>query len=407
MSVYSGPTLATSNLVFAIDAANQKSYSPNVFRFPTDLYSWATTGNQVTLSRDTIASPVGSTPLKMVVTGNDPYIPTYNSSTWNLSRALDGETWTISVYVKATQATTGQFFIFGADSTGVSLIGGQWVYIAATTFNITTSWTRVSYTVTLTNNANLPSNPVAFIQARLDGPDTGGAGINIWWDGLQLERSSSATPFNSRQNANANSVIDLTSNLNNGSFANTYKFTANSSGGFVFDGLAATNSYINIPYNSTTMDFSKAQTICMWLKPHTGSNTARRNPYNQAYGGPGTITYEINKTFTYYFGTNGENALPYTERNSIFTVEPNEIAMISITRDQTANTFAWFKNGQLIGSTHASYPSVANGTSPIRIGSGYAGYFLGEIYECKVYNRALSAQEIKQYFNAYRGRYGL
>jgi len=161
----------------------------NEFQYSTDIFTWcgAAGHNSVTMSRDTISSPVGNTPLKMAVTGNDPHIGTYNSSTWNIAPAANGQTWVVSVYVKADVATTGQIFIFGANSSGTGFVNGAWLTITSTTFNITTEWTRVSHYVTM-NDAS-----IAYIHTRLDGPDSGGTGQTIWWDGLQVEKAPSGT----------------------------------------------------------------------------------------------------------------------------------------------------------------------------------------------------------------------
>jgi hypothetical protein len=198
---------------------------------------------------------------------------------------------------------------------------------------------------------------------------------------------------------------DLSGNGNNGTLVNGVGYNSGNLGSLSFDGV---NDYVNIPFNASTMNFSLAQTICMWLRPATGSNTGRRNPYNQAYGGPGTLTYETNGGINYYFGTNGGNSTPYVGRGSGFTVAANETAFISVTRDQATNVCNWYKNGVLITTADSGgYASTANGTSPILIGDGYAGKFLGNIFDCKVYNRALTAQEIQQNFNATRSRYSV
>lgn len=175
------------------------------------------------------------------------------------------------------------------------------------------------------------------------------------------------------------------------------------SGGFYFDGV---DDYLRVDYTPSTMDFSLAQTICMWIKPDVGSNTARRNPYNQAYGGSGTLTYELNSSITYFFGTSGVNGNPYVGRSSGFTVNEEELAFISVTRDQNTDTVNWYKNGVLQSTaTAGGYASTNNGTEPILIGDGYVSPFLGNIYDCKVYNRALTADEIKQNYNATKGRF--
>jgi hypothetical protein len=194
VSDIAGDTLTTSTahgLSQGMAVYPQKTVdSPNTFTAPLDMFAWSgTAANAATLSRDTTTSlsPVGGIPLKMAVTGTDPHTGTSNSATWNVAAAANGQTWTFSVYVKASVATTGQLFIFGANSAGsYSAINN----FGAGSVNITTEWTRVSHSFTF-SNAN-----VAFIQVRMDGPETGGAGINIWWDGAQLEQASAPSVFN-------------------------------------------------------------------------------------------------------------------------------------------------------------------------------------------------------------------
>jgi len=170
---------------------------------------------------------------------------------------------------------------------------------------------------------------------------------------------------------------------------------------------SSNSTYASIPYTSSLADFSYGQTICAWIKPLSGAPVARRNFYNQAYGGPGTITHEGDYTFNYFFGTAGSNTSPYSYRNSSFKVLPNELAFVCITRDQVLNKIGWYKNGVRVVDTTSTYTTTANGTSPIIIGWGYTNYFAGDIYNCMVYDRGLSQAEIAQNYNALRKRFGV
>ena len=187
-TVNNGPQIVRSGLVLDLDASYMRSYSPNVAPYPTDIFAWcgAAATNSCTLSRDTtMTRQYGSIPLKMTVTGTDAYFQSYGSSIWNLAPALNGQTWTVSVYAKASVASTfGQIFVFPANSSGNTL-----ATFGNTLFTVTSSWQRFSFTYTITGEAT-----TAFIQIRLDGSNT--AGEIIWWDGLQVERSSAATTFN-------------------------------------------------------------------------------------------------------------------------------------------------------------------------------------------------------------------
>ena len=156
--------------------------STNLIPTPLDIYSWngSAGANGATLSRDktTGLSPAGGVPMLMAVTAADPYTASYGSVQWNLGTAASGQTWVASAYVKASVSTQAGFFIFGSSS------GGAIIDYAESLYSVTTSWALISYTYTFTNAS------VTNIQLRMDGPNSGGAGVNIWWDQLQLYRLS-------------------------------------------------------------------------------------------------------------------------------------------------------------------------------------------------------------------------
>ncbi|QVL52883.1 MAG: hypothetical protein KFB97_16250 [Cyanobium sp. M30B3] len=153
---------------------------------------FGTVANAAITSRDTgtAASPVGGVPLRMTVTGNDPYLETYNGSQWNIAEAIQGDTWTVSVYAKADRPTSGQLFIFEVDESGRN------TKAPAKTIQLSTDWQRQSFTYTLTD----PST--RYIQVRLDGPQDDGSGTEIWWDGLQVEKGDQASPFTTSPDTN-------------------------------------------------------------------------------------------------------------------------------------------------------------------------------------------------------------
>ncbi len=209
--------------------------------------------------------------------------------------------------------------------------------------------------------------------------------------------SGKVLPFVAGTRSNTQAVVDLTGQ----NVITAQSLTYASDNTFSFNG---TSNNLTVPFNSSLFTFNSEQTILMWMKNQSPSS-ARRNPYNQAYAGAGTITHENDAGFNYYYGTGGGDNSPYTSHYSPFSVTVGETAMIAITRN-TSQT-AWYKNGAL-GSTQSNpYGTVVTGTNSITIGAGYAGYFGGSIYALQLYNRALSPSEVQQNFNALRGRFGL
>lgn len=209
--------------------------------------------------------------------------------------------------------------------------------------------------------------------------------------------SNDIAPFVNGTRSNTQSLLDLTGQ----NVITAQSLTYASDNTFSFNG---TSNNLTVPFNSSLFTFNSEQTILMWMKNQSPSS-ARRNPYNQAYAGAGTITHENDAGFNYYYGTGGGDNSPYTSHYSPFSVTVGETAMIAITRN-TSQT-AWYKNGALGNTQSNPYGTVVTGSNNITIGAGYAGYFGGSIYALQLYNRALSPSEVQQNFNALRGRFGL
>lgn len=264
---------------------------------------------------------------------------------------------------------------------------------------LSTDWQRFTFQnltpagPTAAWTANTPNDNRAMLATFT----TYGSGRNPVLRNIQLELGSFASPFVNDTRSNTQAVLDLTNN--NTVTATSLTYASNNT--FSFNG----SNYLTVPFNSSLFTFNNEQTILIWMK-NEASVAARRNPYNQAYGGAGTITHESNTNFNYFYGTSGVNNTPYTSHTSPFSVTLNETAQIAITRNVSQT--AWYKNGTL-GNTRANPygGTVVTGTSPILIGTGYTTGVIGGLYTVQIYNRALSAQEVKQNFNATRSRYGI
>lgn len=398
MSVSYNPKTTSDGIIVSLDAANPKSFSPNVFPYPTDIYSWinSPTGLRCNLSRDTISSPVGNTPLRMDITGEDPYTNTYGSVPWSIAPAVDGQSWTLSIWVKASVDTTSAMIIFGAQSTSVwTNTGGD---IVGPTFNVYTYWTRVSCSITFANAG------ITYVQVRLDGTNASGTGITIWWDGLQLERAGAVTTFNPRPNPNGTQWVDyVTANTNT-----IYNYPTISPQYITFDGVDDYCQMASTAYPTTVDDpFSMELMLnipssATWADTYIGAIFTR-----DAYSG----MIGIGRTTT-------NNQIIFYVRGE--TLAPTTSPLATISRDtwhhvvgvRVNNTCYLYVNGVLI-SSDASATTGTLTTAVWYIGSiqAFAGNvgnrFAGSISMARVYSRALSASEVAQNFNALRRRFGI
>ena len=413
MGITYNPRTVTDGLVLALDAGNTKSFSPNVFPRGTDIYGWYvdTRGNanalRSTISRDTISSPVGNTPLKMQVTGNDPYLDSYNSTIWNLAAASSGDTWTVSFYVKASQNTTGEILLFESNGT-------TYYSVPNTTYNITTSWQRVSFTTTF-SNAN-----TTVIQLRLDGPNSGGSGTTVWWDGLQLERGSTASEFTKNYTLDSSlnyRTLDLTRNGNNGTLTNMDGGNLNTSNGgsLTFDG---TNDYISAGALSGSFT---SFTVIVWFYPTSVTSYENSIDCNYSYNGTtGNIgpRLEMNNSGRLgwiYSNITNSNDSYYNHVVVSSGLAANTWHCAAITYNGGTSTSTTYYNGNASGlsrSTIGSPTGFVGVMNNVTIGKGFhlggsERIFTGRVSNVSIYNKTLSAAEVKQNFNALRGRYGI
>ena len=382
-TVNNGPQIVRNGLILDLDAGYMRSYSPNVMPNPTDIFAWCGTSNlnSCTISRDaSMTRQYGSIPLKMTVTGTDSHIASYDNSTWNLAPAANGQTWTVSVYAKASVASTfGQIFIFSANSSGNVLAFGE------NTIALTDSWQRFSCTYTITGQAT-----TAFIQMRLDGSNT--AGQIIWWDGLQVERASAATNFNPYYFGNT-VWKDVSGNNRTATLTNGPLFNSSNGGNIIFDGV---DDYVITPSGGSYSEYT-FMFFCKWI-----SDTANGS---RIFGSDGFGTYTIFTPSNVGFHYN-QAAGSSTVLSSGVNVGLGTWCHVAVTVSTLSSLARIYINGVLTNAT-STIPYV-NLSGNFYIGAQYTNLLANcNIAAFQLYNRVLSATEISQNFQADKTRFGL
>jgi hypothetical protein len=355
-----------------------------------DIFAWHSLTNNPSnciVSRDTtLTSPAGGVPLKMVTIRNDSSITTYNNPVYNLAPTRIGDTWTASVWARADKVTTGQIFIFGSNNSGSSFLEAP-----ANTFTITTEWQRFSFTHTMVNSGTL------YVQTRLDGTETF-ADATIWWDGYQLEKSSTMSAFTTRKST---TLYDLSSNNYNATIVNNPSYVPENGGVLGLDGV---KDYVTFPSAikptiSTLTGFS----IGMWVFQTLTQVGAFWNYFyisggleigtygtnagtfgmkdNAAVGGPSVNTGNISLGWNYIvFGTNSSQ-IPFLYHYNATT-------------------------GSLV-TAGAFTPATYTIDKLFQGFNGYTSYYGAKIGAIQIYNRALSTAEVEQNFNAMRRKYSV
>jgi hypothetical protein len=182
---------------------------------------------------------------------------------------------------------------------------------------------------------------------------------------------------------------DLSQNGNNGTLVNGPTFNSANGGSLVFDGV---NDYATILISSPS---SFSVSIFFKISSFTSNDMRLFGPYtgltNQLATGFNSSTFRVWDGGTW--------------RNTNVVCSTNTVYNITIT--YTTLAYNYYLNGSFMGSSVSSAIIFANVGISNSANLTYGSYFNGNIYSFSIYNRALSAAEIAQNYNALRGRYGL
>jgi hypothetical protein len=191
---------------------------------------------------------------------------------------------------------------------------------------------------------------------------------------------------------------DLSGNSRNGTLTGGPTYTSADGGSIVFDG---TNDFVQCSGSIT----ATAATFVSWI---------RRNGTQDAYDG---ILYSRSATATgiSFFGTT--NKISYTWNDAVntwswdsgLTIPDLTWCMIAVSVTSTAATAYLCQSSGITSATNTVNHTSAT-LDDIKIGQDdltASRFFTGNIATAMIYDRALSAGEITQNFNALRGRYGL
>lgn len=251
-------------------------------------------------------------------------------------------------------------------------------------------WQRVSITLNCTNTS------MTFYLISYGGDSTGRADCSTWDVTMpQVESGSFATGFVDGTRSNTQAIYDLTGR--NTITASSLTYATN--GTFSFNG---SSDLIIFPENS---DFNtQTPTVEVWIK-------------TDAAGQYGFWFEKGNVNTQYSLFLEGGNIVwrQTTNVGSLYATASSYIGTsiwTQVVGTYTAGDRRIYVNGVQVASDSLSYtiPTNTNGCS-IGVYGGYNGgrgyYYNGSIGSVKVYNRALSASEVLQNFNAQRRMYGV
>lgn len=145
--------------------------------------------------------------------------------------------------------------------------------------------------------------------------------------------------------------------------------------------LEGTDDSILTP-SSTYLDLTNDLTLSIWFKPHTAG--ARRDLIYKTYGGEFEITYETNGICRFYWGTSGDDAVPYQGVSGSTVLTLNEWNHVLVSRKLGAG--GWVRlwvNGNRDASEIPDFSSATVSVVQASIGAGRLSNIDGEISEAR------------------------
>jgi len=446
MGINYNPSIVIDGLILCVDAANSRSYAGTGITW-TDISGNNKSGTGVSTTYSSLNSG-------KFIFGTDAYfsMPLVTSTITNV---------TMCCWVNiTTKSLKGPFMVNGSftgyaigvgsgsyDTAGNELIalfpGNRWI---GTSVSLGLGWKHVAITL---DSSSLPRiylngqlvNSYAGINPRVPttatylGREVGGesSGVTRAFNGevgmaqmynrqlsdaeILQNYNAGRKKYNPEQNTvnsnltlsldagNINSYsgtgsswIDLSGSSANGNLTNGPTFTGTNGGEISFDG---SNDVVVVGSLGT---FYSQGTISFWMNSSDVSANIR-NPFSTNYDGFNTnvLRFETGETsglLKVWIGSGGLAGLGFS------TISSNTWYNVTVIWNQSTNTFSGYLNGSL-NVTNSSWTLWPTSFVNVGIGSGYNRFFQGKISQVSIYNRALSAQEILQNYNALRGRFNL
>ena len=404
MSIRNAPSIVTNVLVAGYDMSNgSKSFigapTTNLAEFPATGYNWINSGSATYTNDDTTEALPDipnlsqfTTPLK-VVSCQTTVASTQGQECGYAFTSVSGSTqYTMSLWFKKNRDDMASYGPYVRQAVNNDW-HGTFDYNGETNNALwpTNKWIRIKSTFTTS------SNETGVYLSNYIGQYVGD---KVCYCGGQLEQKSFASPLAQGTRSTSNNIFSIT-----GDKAYSSNLTYNSDGTFSFNGA---DGYVNLGASNTYLPMPQF-TLESWHKSSglgSGMNTGAL--WGITYGIVANIYSDGNVTFNTYnsdtssnysvVSTSGANLFNNAWRHVVYVVGPSTsyIYVDGVLNASASNSGSW--SGTNVWSSMAAL--VGNDPNNIYY------YFNGQIPIARIYNRALTASEVAQNFNAHRGRFG-
>lgn len=194
---------------------------------------------------------------------------------------------------------------------------------------------------------------------------------------------------------------DLSGNGSNGTLTNGPTFSSANQGSIVFDGV---DDFVDCP-RITSFTNASQLSMCAWMKRSLSNSLVI---VGQIASPTDDVAFELwLDNYAYFEVGNGANSYGYVLNTS---TSWQFLSMVfEGTQTGNSNRLKGYINGVqqtlLFNDTIPSSTGTVNNT--LSIGKYLTNYAIGNVASVQIYNRALTASEIAQNYNATKTRFGL
>ena len=375
MAIQGGPDIVEDGLVLHLDAAEPLCFrgepTTNVVANSIPDANWfvGNYGGSTVTRSDLIEDNIPFMRFSNVNVPTGGTYPRINNS--SMTSTITG-TFSASLEARGTEGAVVNFNIYSSGSTRVSFA-----------VTLTSEWTRYEFTTTTAYNLDTP-----YFQPRATG-----ATYDI--RNIQIEAKPYSTPFvvgtRGSTVATGGGLLDITNNGNNGTINRAASpsaafYSGDNKGSLVFDGV---DDYVNC--GTPSISAGKI-TVNAWVKITTG----------------GIFQHIVDSSSSSWHLAILNNNTPYFWNGSVYhlyspILTVGQWYMLTGVQGTTLDIYI---NG-VLGQSIASDVNVTTNTVNLGRFQGYGRQLNSNIAQVSIYNRALTASEIQQNYNATKGRFGL
>jgi len=390
-----------------LDAANPKSYDSreNLLLFSEQANDANWGKGELTVSADVVASPLGTGTADKLVESTT--VGAYHYRNQGVAKPAVATTYTYSVYVKNAgrgalglridSSGNGAVVTYNLTTGAQILVPGTYgtfTNASSTITNVGDGWWRISLTVTSDTATLIYVQEYLYSLAASSIVYTGDgtSGVYVW--GAQLEQGSVVSSYAITTATNitrSTTWLDISGSGNHATLFSSPTYTTTGGGLLNFNGSSSYAKCTNTAILSTT-----SYTKVAWFRPESATyNIISGSNTDHAFWLAGTSN-------TLHSGHNGSWSIVSYSPGSML----NQWWCGAVTFSTTTGWVLYLNGAQVAANVANKTPFGSPGA--IEVGSYGAGnFFDGDIPVAQIYNRVLTPAEIKQNFNAYRGRYGI